>query len=260
MISANGKSTLERLSAADKYLWRGEQLVIWRFVVCVVLPVLLSVGRIWLAASAFYCNALVLCCAGASLAWVIFEAKIATDRRQGARMLQVAECELYGIRWNRYLCGEEPLPEDVYTNRRLGLENYKDRYQDAATQNAAFLLNIQQMSRIYAANRKKHLNICKWIFGITITLVVVSSTLDYNMNLNGFLYYAVLPCVPIVVWYHAIISSYKRSGAQLGLMTMANSADIGQEKESNRNEMIQDCVFIYRNNACLVPRFVGAKR
>lgn len=138
MISPNGKTTLERLSACDKYLWRGEQLVMWRFVVCVVLPLLLSFGRIWLARSIFYCNVQILYCAAASIAWVLFEVSISRSRRAAALMLQLAECDLYGIRWNKFLCGDEPLPEDVYLNMRFDIEKYKNYYPETLSDNDGF--------------------------------------------------------------------------------------------------------------------------
>lgn len=146
MISPNGKTTLERLSACDKYFLRSEQLVMWRFVVCVVLPLLLSVARIWLVWSAFYCNVLILYCAAESIAWVLFETKVARDRHQAARILQQAECELYGIRWNKYLfVVKSHCPEDVCLNMRLDVERYKNSYPEALTVDDGFMSNVRNV-------------------------------------------------------------------------------------------------------------------
>lgn len=250
MISPNGKTTLERLSACDKFLWRGEQLVMWRFVVCVVLPLLLSIGRIWLARSIFYCNVQILYCAAASIAWVLFETRITRNRRDAARMLQLAECELYGIRWNKYLCGEEPLPEDVCLNMRLDVEKYKNYYSESRTENDGFAQNLSNINACFKSTKKHHLKLCQWVMGIACTLIVLASALVYEINFNGFLFYAVVSCVPIVIWFQAVAVSYKRNDAQLRLIS---TIDV-EELTDNSKEMIQDCVFIYRDNACVVPR------
>lgn len=256
MISSKGKTTLERLSACDKYIWRGEQLVMWRFVVCVILPVLLSVGRIWLVGSLFYCNVLILYCAAASIAWVLFEARISQSRWLGARMMQLAECDLYGIRWNKYLCGEEPLPEDVSLNLRLDLGKYEGHFPETENMDEGFVKNIKNIYDGFKTNIRKHLKFCQWVAGVAILLIVVSSALIYEINFNGFLFYAVLPCVPIVIWLQAIMVNYKRCNAQLGLATAVDAMEMN---ESNK-AMIQDCVFMYRENACLVPRVLFAHK
>lgn len=250
MISPNGKTTLERLSACDKYLWRGEQLVMWRFVVCVVLPLLLSIGRIWLARSIFYCNVQILYCAAASIAWVLFETRIVRNRRTAARMLQLAECDLYGIRWNKYLCGEEPLPEDVSLNMRLDVDKYKNYYPESQAENDGFMQNLRSINARYKSTKELHLKLCRWIMGVFVALIVLASALVYKVNFNGFLFYAVLPCVPVLIWFQAVAVSYKRSDAQLGL---ASTVEF-QELNENSKGMIQDCVYMYRVNTCVVPR------
>lgn len=255
MISTNGKSTLERLSAADKFQWRGEQLVTWRFIVCVVVPLMLSIGRIWLVWSKFYFNMLFLYCAVASIAWVLFEAKIASDRRLAARILQLAECDLYGIRWNKYLCGEEPLPEDVFLNMRLNVENYKNYYLELQSENEGFVKNVQNIIVRFKMQREHHLKLCKWMTGISIALIVLSASLVHNVNFNGFVFYAVLPCVPIVIWFQAVAVSYKRSAVQLGMISNLDALEVNERNK----DMIQDCVFIYRDNAYIVPRLICAK-
>lgn len=217
---------------------------------CVVLTLLLSIGRIWLACSIFYCNVQILYCAAASIAWVLFEARIARNRRSAARMLQLAECDLYGIRWNNYLCGEEPLPEDVSLNMRLDVERYKNHYPETQTENDGFVQNVRNIDARFKMQKEKHLKLCQWIMGITCTLIVLASALVYKVNFNGFLFYAVLPCVPIVIWFQAVAVSYKRSEAQLGLISTLDA----QEMNENNKVMIQDSVFLYRDNACVVPR------
>lgn len=250
MISPNGKTTLERLLACDKYSWRGEQLVMWRFVVCVVLPLLLSIARIWLARSIFYCNVQILYCAAASIAWVLFETRIISNRRLAARMLQLAECDLYGIRWNKYLCGDEPLPEDVSLNMRYDVDKYKNHYAEFQSVNEGFVQNARNVNDRFRIQKEKHLKLCQWIMGVTCTLIVLVSALVYKVNFNGFLFYAVLSCVPIVIWFQAVAVSYKRSNAQLGLIA---TIDV-EELTDNSKDMIQDCIFMYRDNACVVPR------
>lgn len=217
---------------------------------CVVLPLLLSIGRIWLARSIFFCNVQILYCAAASIAWVLFETRITRNRRTAARMLQLAECDLYGIRWNKYLCGDEPLPEDVSLNMRLDVEKYKNHYSESQTENDGFVLNVRNIDARFKMQKEKHLKLCQWIMGITCTLIVLASALVYKVNFNGFLFYAVLPCVPIVIWFQAVAVSYKRNDAQLRLIS---TIDV-EELTDNSKEMIQDCVFIYRDNACVVPR------
>lgn len=220
---------------------------------CVVLPLLFSIARIWLARSIFYCNVQILYCDAASIAWVLFETRIARNRRLAARMLQLAECDLYGIRWNKYLCGEEPLPEDVCLNMRLGVEMYKNYYPESQTENDGFVQNLRNFNARFKSTKELHLKLCQWIMGIFVALIVLESALVYKVNFNGFLFYAVSPCVPILIWFQAVAVSYKRSDAQLGLISNVDA----QEMKENNRDMIQDCVFMYRNNTCVVPRQLG---
>lgn len=217
---------------------------------CVVLPLLLSIGRIWLARSIFYCNVQILYCAAASIAWVLLETRIASNRKSAARMLQLAESELYRIRWNKYLCGEEPLPEDVSLNMRYDVDKYKNRYAEYQSVNDGFVQNVKNVNSRFGMLKKRHLKLCQWIMGIACTLIVLASALVYKVNFNGFLFYAVLSCVPIVIWFQAVAVCYKRSNAQLGLISNIDVEGL----TDNSKDMIQDCIFIYRDNACVVPR------
>lgn len=264
MVSQNGKSTLERLSASDRYLWLGEQMVVLRFVVCVVLPLLLSALRLLLYKSVFYCNVLILYCAAASIAWIILESYIARNRKRAAIYRQVADCELFGIRWNKYLCGVEPLPEDVFfnVNKRRDLDFYKNQYPtqiESLPQNEAFLLSAGNMCKVQSDMHKRHLKLCKWIAGVGCALIVIASFLISAMNMNGYLFYAILPCAPIVVWFSAIVDNCKKSE---NLLTMIKAVVGGAEEDENKgkwNDMIQDYVFLYRDGMYLIPRILKKK-
>lgn len=83
-------------------------------------------------------------------------------------------------------------------------------------------------------------------------MIVVASALVHEISFNGSLFYAVLPCVPIITWFQAIAVNYKRNGVQLGLILAA-----GTENKKNSKEMIQDCLFLYRDNACIIPRAIN---
>lgn len=261
MISQNGKSTLERLSACDRYLWLGEQMVLLRFVVCVVLPLLLSALRLLLYKSVFYCNVLILYCAAASLAWKIIETYVARNRKRAAVYYQVADCELFGIRWNKYLCGVEPLPEDVFfnINKRLSLDSYKNRYPsqiEHLPSNEAFLLSVSEMCKEQRVTHRKHLKMCKWIVAVGIVLIVVSSFLIFDMNMKGLLFYAILPCAPLVVWFSAIADNCKKSENQLTMIEAVVKSSLEDEPSGKLNDMIQDYVYLYREGMYLIPRFL----
>lgn len=133
---------------------------------------------------------------------------------------------------------------------RYDVDKYKNHYAEFQSVNEGFVQNARNVNDRFRIQKEKHLKLCQWIMGITCTLIVLASALVYKVNFNGFLFYAVLPCVPIVIWFQAVAVSFKRSGAQIGLISTLDA----QEMNENSKDMIQDCVFLYRDNACVVPR------
>lgn len=257
MISQNGKTTLERLSACDKYLRRGERMVLLRFAVCVVIPVIMSVARVWLFVSIFYCNVLIIYCAAASIAWKIMETYISHKRKSAARMMQLAEGELFDIRWNKYLCGDEILPEDVFFSQGSDLERYKNRFPESLMNlptTDSFLKCTGYNIFRYNSRQAIHDRLCKWVGGAAIAVVIAAAALVPSVNLNGFLFYAILACAPIVVWLSGIVDSTKRGKAQLQMIAAMVSDSEQDLSKGNWIDVIQDNLFLYRVNANLAPR------
>lgn len=115
-----------------------------------------------------------------------------------------------------------------------------------------FVLNIERINTRFGILKKHHLKFCQWITWILVALIILTSALVHDVNFNGFLFYAVLPCVSIVTWFQFVAACYKRSEAQLGLF----SAPEAWEMNENYKEMVQDCVFVYRDNFCIIPRII----
>lgn len=262
MITQNGKTTLERLSACDGFLKRGEQMVLLRFVVCVVIPVALCVARIWMFVSIFYCDFLIMYCAAAAIAWKVLDMYIGHKRKSAARMMQLVECELFKLRWNKYLCGGELLPEDVYYSqgRADSLDRYRNRFPEELmnlpVENSFFQCVRYNVGR-YEAKQKHYRTLCLSIAAIVIVMNIVASAFVPGTSFHGFLFYAVLTCAPIVVWVNGVMDSDRRGKDQLK-MIMAMVSDSEQKPNAGEwNDLIQDNMFLYRNGSYLVPRWFG---
>lgn len=263
MISQNGKTTLERLSACDKYLRRGERMVLLRFAVCVVMPVIMCGARIWLYVSIFYCDFLILYCAAAAIAWKVMDMYIGHNRKTAARMMRLAECELFQVRWNKYLCGEELLPEDVYFCQSTNLDRYKNRFPEEfmnhTVENSFFKCVRFSVGR-YENKQKSFATLCLWIAAITVVANIVDSALVPGTSFNGFLFYAILTSAPVVVWINGVMDSNRRGKDQLK-MIMAMVSDSEQRSNAGEwNDLIQDNVFLYRLNSYLIPQLVSKRK
>lgn len=262
MISQNGKTTLGRLSACDRFLKRGEQMVLLRFAVCVMIPVALCVARIWMYVSIFYCDFLIMYCVAAAIAWKVLDMYIGHKRKSAARMMQLAECELFGLRWNKYLCGEELLPEDVYNSqgRANSFDRYKNRFPEELMSlpvEGSFFQCVHYNVGCYEAKQKHYKKLCLWIAAISIVINIVASALVPGTSFHGFLFYVVLTCAPIVVWINGVVDSDRRGKDQLK-MIIAMVSDSEQKSNAREwNDLIQDNMFLYRNGSYLVPRWVG---
>lgn len=259
MESQNSAINLERLSAYDNYCRKGERLSVCRFVMCVLLVVIMSVARIWLWISVFYCNLFLFTCFFAALVWKMVDSEVRQTGLKSAKFLQLMQCELLGTRWNQYLCGEKPLPEEVFVNIRRPIDQYQNWYSNKIgdlPENKTILCCFYLDSIRYARLRMRHINWCNWIFGISIILVVASSILVVASNWNALVLYIIAPCVPLIVWYSAVRAQHRKSSEQILIIQQMIHDAVAADFSSDNNDLIQDNLFLYYKDVYQIPRLL----
>lgn len=259
----NSTINLERMSAYDKCDRRVELLSIARFVICVVLVVVLAVVRIWMYVSVFYCNVFLFYCFLASFLWMLSDRCIYKEKKKAARFYQLFECDILGTRWNTFLCGPKPLPEDVYLNMSSDLSKSKERFvgQVVSDSKEAFALNWFRMDVAYFSNAMgMHKKWCNWIFVLFMIIVAAASCLVFASNINAIVLYALAPWVPILIWFSSYRNKYRKGKEQLEVVEMLINDSIEAGYTSDKNNIIQDYLFMYNKDAYAVPEFLFQRR
>lgn len=240
----------ERISSSMKFSAKANRLAIIRFLLCVVVVTILAVVRVWLWKSIFYNNVFIFYCATVSLAWMVLEGRISGLLLKAARFLQFAECDLFGIEWNHYLCGRKPLPEDVYQHHKKKLGNVDHRYptEISKMEKSKFVLAAFRMNVIRELDKVKKLRRnAMVIFCLAIVAIVVSSILVTASNTNALLLYIIVPAVPVVVWFASLLQKTQSSQEQLHMIDDI-IIEASQSNNSNIHNFIQDYFFLYHKS------------
>lgn len=263
IITQNSMVNLERISAYDTFCLRGERLSMLRFVLCVVLIVAMAVARIWLWVSVFYCNVFLFVCFLSTLIWKLVDDAVLRNGKKSAQFIQLMQCELLGTRWNHYLCGEKPLPEEVFVNIKQPIEQYKNRYPKAIEmlpENRMVLSCFYLDSIRYARLRTRHIRWCNWMFGIAIGSIILSSFFVTASNWNAILLYVIAPSVPLTVWYSAVREKHRNSSEQMQMIQQMIHDAVASDFTSANNDLIQDNLFLYNKDVYQIPRILEGRK
>lgn len=257
----NSRINLERMSAYDNCARRIEPLTIIRFLLCVCVVLVLDV--MWVCfQNDFYFNLFLFYCFFASLLWKVLDFIIAKEKLKTARFFQLFECDLFGTRWNNYLCGVKPLPEEVFFNMSSSIEQYQNRYTDKlyGLSNETVTLSCFRMDVIYHAHLlEKHLRLCVWILMFSV-LVVLGCSLLVDLNLRGTLLFFFAPSVPLGIWFCSIWDKYHHSQEQIVTIKMMIDDSVEKGFSSEHNNMIQDYLFIFNRDLYAIPVFLFKRR
>lgn len=254
----NGRVFLERISASDKLLMYAEILTTMRFIICVLLVDVLSIIRIWNWVSVFYCNFFILYCAISALMWKFFEVKINYYRMKSVKILHWAGCELFNIRWNPFLCGDKPLPEDIYPRISKNLNKYVNYFSDRLS-GLEDNVTIISCFRIYVIKGVRQLQsyakISTIIFIISIVIVSISSIIISASNINAKLLYLIVASVPLVVWYSSICDTIRKTKEINGLILLMCNDSIEDGFSLDMKDMIYDYFYMQNKEKYVVPRW-----
>ena len=254
----NGRVFLERISASDKLLMYAEILTTIRFIICVLLVDVLAIIRIWNWVSVFYCNFFILYCAISALMWKFFEVKIGYYRMKSVKILHWAGCELFNIRWNPFLCGDKPLPEDIYSRKSKNLNKYMNYFSDRLS-GLEDNVTIISCFRIYVIKGIRQLQsyekLSTIIFIISIIIVSISSIIITASNINAKLLYLIVASVPLVVWYSSICDTIRKTKEINGLILLMCNDSIEGGFSPDMKDMIYDYFYMQNKEKYVVPRW-----
>lgn len=240
----------ERIVVADLYRRSAIRMSWLRFFFCVLLVLVLAVVRILLWRSIFYNNVFIFYCVAAVLIWMVLDNLITQKIRAAARFLQFAETELFGTRWNQYLCGSKSLPEEVYRKVKKGIPDTNDRYPisfEGMSENekvlACYNYNVCRDTASIVRLRRTAL----WMMSVAIVVIVASSLLVTASNMNATMLYIIVPAVPLVVWYSSVIHKTSSSLEQLSMIGLIIK-DAKGTNNTEFNNLIQDYLFVYNKS------------
>lgn len=183
------------------------------------------------------------------------------SRNLAARIQQKFDCNLFGLKWNNALCGNEPEPEDINENKgKLSDNGLTDWYSlaiEPLSQSLSALVcmrtNVAYDMRI-RTSYKRLVDIV--LFIIIAALLVLSAIKDlslWNIIINWL-----IPLLPVFKWtcdVHAQNNANLNALNRLKILIKRNLEEAIKKKDISKEALqeIQNFIFLHRNTSYPIP-------
>lgn len=264
IMKQNLQENIDRLAAQRHLYTIAKHYSVWIFVLCVIMPVLLSILKISFSSEAWIAKVLVVA------SFLITFVKMALgNKKEGfqnlaSRIQQMFDCDLFSLPWNEALCGRMPLPEEVYKYKQ-GAETsklsnwYEKEIEILSPENGALV--CMRTNVIYDQSiRLCYLNVCTLMATVASLIVFIIGLLSDTTFWDLFIY-GIVPLMPIVVWYIDTRNQHKKNIKALGkLQTLITgcikNAEHGNPVTKEELMTIQNFMFIHRSTSYIIPDIV----
>ena len=131
----NEQTFIDRLAAQRHLYSKAKKLSNILFVVCVLLPVVLSIAKVLYPTCVSLPKIIVVYSVVATLLRIWLKDLSTNLKVSAARIQQLFDCDLFGLEWNKALCGSKPKPEDVLkATRGASYEKLDNWYETIVSQ------------------------------------------------------------------------------------------------------------------------------
>lgn len=257
---------IDRLAAQRHLYTQAKYYSMSIFVLCVIVPVLLSFFKILFPSVNWIAKLIVVISFLLTFAKLILGGIKADCQNLAARIQQQFDCDLFSLSWNEALCGSEPLPEEVFKYKK-GVDTsklfgwYEKEIETLSPENGALV--CMRTNVVYDQGiRQYYLKVCT-VIAVIASLIVLIIGLLSDSTFWALFIYAIVPLMPIVVWYIDTREQHIKNMKALNrLQTLiTNCIDKAENKIAvTKAELmtIQNFMFIHRSTSYTIPDIVYA--
>lgn len=257
----NEQTFIDRLAAQRHLYSKAKRLSNLLFVVCVLVPVLLAIAKVVFPDCVNLPKVIVVYSVVATLLRIWLK-DLTTERKLlAARIQQLFDCDLFGLQWNKALCGPMPKPEEVHRETKGAsynkLQNWYEPIVSRLPLSVGALVCMRTNVVYDQSLRKSYSTLCYVLTALAIIAVATLGMLNNTGMWDAFLY-GIVPLMPLVTWGIDLYKQHKANYKALcniepiiedGLNQAKNSHDVGQRTL----EEIQNFIFLHRKTSYLIP-------
>ena len=255
--------------AAQRHLYSlAKRVSLFIFVVCIILPMVLAIFKFLFPNVEWYAKVVVLVSFLATIAKIVLGDIKKYRQNLAARIQQLLDCELFNLPWNDALCGNQPLPEEIFKYkegmpRELLLSWYGSEIESLPHEYA--VLVCMRTNVVYDKGiRRYYQRLCTGM-AIIAAVLVFCSGLIADVTLWSLFLYGIIPLMPVVSWFVDVKNQYRKNMAALDkLQSLINA---GLEKAYAKGEVsmqslmtIQNFMYIHRNSSYVIPDVIYNKK
>lgn len=257
----NEKTFLDYLAAQRHLYSDAKRFSLVLFVVCVLFPVLLAIVKLFFIDCSILAKAIVVYSFAATLIRIWLNDLTKSRKVLAARIQQLFDTELFGLSWNKALCGTKPLPEDIHKALKgasyNGLLNWYDPIVSKLTPSVGALVCMRTNIVYDLALRKSYSNLCYVLTFIAIIVVCVFGMVHNTGIWNAFLY-GIVPLMPLITWLIDLHKQHRANYNTLSSILPLIEAGFEQVKNNGTVELqtldeIQNFIYLHRKTSYLIP-------
>ena len=257
----NEQSFLDRLAAQRHLYSKAKRLSAFMFISCVLIPVALAITKVVFPNCTFLLRLIVVYSFVATLIRKLLKNRSVYYKTLAAKIQQMFDCDLFGLDWNKALCGARPKPEEMLKYLKEAsydkLENWYNVIVSELPKSIGALVCMRTNVVYDQSLRTTFSHLCYVITIIALLLVTILGMINNTGIWEAFLY-GIVPLLPLIIWgidlYHEHTVNIK------ALYNLEDLIDTGLEEakengrvDEHRLNEIQNFMFLHRKTSYLIP-------
>lgn len=262
IVAKENEQTFKDRLAAQRHLYsKAKRLSNLIFVLCVLLPVLLATAKVLYPTNVILPKVIVVYSFVASMSRMWLKDLFTNNKISAARIQQLFDCELFGLEWNKALCGQKPKPEEILeATRGANYKKLSDWYDPIVSKLPLTVgaLVCMRTNVVYDQSlRKAYSTVCYVLTFIAIIVVAVLGMWNNTGMWDAFLY-GIVPLMPLITWGVDLHKQHSANYKALCNIEPLIEAGFIQVKEkqnvsSSSLQEIQNFIYLHRKSSYLVP-------
>lgn len=204
----NRQEHINQLKAARHLYTKAGNYTTAYVIICVLIPIVISIGRIFVDSLApLVLHTLTAYTLMSLVMGFLLESQISKFRNTAAKIQQLFDSDVLGLKWNAYLWGKKTSLEDV--NENIGnlpdkdfVDWYDTQVRDMTKMEAALI--CQRTNLVYDSKlRKKFNSIINVIAGSAFVLILIAGFYK-NEGMRTAIVFIGVPLVPIIKCFFSV--------------------------------------------------------
>ena len=204
----NRKEHINQLKAARHLYTKAGNYTTAYVIICALIPIVISISRNFLYSLApLVLHTLTTYTLMSLVMGFLLESRISNLRNTAAKIQQLFDSDVLGLKWNVYIWGEKPSLEDV--NENIGnlpdkefMNWYDTQVRDMNKMEAALI--CQRTNLVYDSKLRKKLNsIIDFIAWSSLILILMTGFYK-NEGIRTAIVFIAVPLVPIIKWFFSV--------------------------------------------------------